>query len=224
MVFTFGQAVAGEGNSQLMRQLELGDSQKIVTYGTSLTANSAWPAGLQATLHERFHHQAKIVNSAGGGKDSRWGVANLSSRVLKEKPDAVFIEFAINDALAGSKLSLKESAANLGQMIRLIRERRPQCEVIVMVMNPPTGEALEKRPNIRRYEEIYREVAKKESCRLIDFAPEWQRIITREPKRWRRYAPDGLHPTPQACDEVILPSLLKKLGIAHESPSSHKVS
>lgn len=214
----------GQESPQFLGELEKGNPQKIVGYGTSLTASSAWPAGLQAGLRERFGRKAKVVNAAGAGMDSRWGLANLDKRVLSKKPDAVLIEFTINDALAYSKLSPKESAANLTLMIRRIREQRPQCEVIVMIMNPPTGEALARRPHIRRYEAGYREVAKKESCLLIDFSPEWQRTITHDPARWQNYAPDGLHPTPQACDEVILPGLLRKIGFTRDSTSNRKHS
>jgi acyl-CoA thioesterase-1 len=224
LAFVPGQARAGGESPHFIYELEKGHSQKIVGYGTSLTASSAWPAKLQDKLRERFGRKAKVVNAAGAGMDSRWGLANLSGHVLKEKPDAVLIEFAINDALAQSKLSVKESGANLTQMVRAIREQRPQCEVIVMIMNPPTGLALEKRPQIRRYEAGYREVAKKESCPLVDFSPVWRRIIAREPARWNRYAPDGLHPIPQACDEVIVPNLLKKIGFDRQSTPDRRTS
>lgn len=219
-----GRTLASEGSPYFIRELERGHWQKIVAYGTSLTAAAAWPTSLQAQLRERFGWRATVVNAAGSGMDSRWGLANLSRRVLKQRPDVVLIEFTINDALAQSKLSVTESKANLTEMIQQIRAARPHCEVIVMIMNPPTGQALEKRSQIRHYESGYREVASKQSCRLIDFSPEWRRIIAHQPSRWRRYAADGLHPTPQACDEVILPNLLRKIGFTPGTASERKTS
>ncbi len=205
-----GPAHGAEAN--FLTELATGRFQKIVVYGTSLTANSAWPADLESTLREEYGWKFRVVNAAGGGKDSRWGLANLDRRVLRERPDTVFIEFAINDALASSRLGVGESMANLEQMIARIRGKRPFCDIIVMIMNPPTGEALEKRPHIRDYEEGYRRVAARNSCRLINFSAGWRAIITHRPDRWRSYAPDGLHPNRLAAREVILPYLLKKLG------------
>lgn len=203
---------ADGGQANFLTELARGRSQRIVVYGTSLTANSAWPAEFERTLRAEYGGKARVVNAAGGGKDSRWGLANLDRRVLHERPDTVFIEFAINDALASSKLGVAESMSNLGQMILRIREARPSCDVIVMVMNPPTGEALSKRPAIRDYEAGYRRVAARHACRLISFSARWREIITRRPDLWRSYAPDGLHPNTAAAREVILPFLLEKTG------------
>lgn len=201
-------------SAYFLTALENGQSQRVVVYGTSLTANAAWPAELQETLRACYGNKLRIINAAVGGKDSRWGLANLSSRVLAQRPDTVFIEFSINDALEQSKLSVSESMANLREMISIIRTRQPHCDVIVMVMNPPTGTALEKRSRIEAYQKGYRQVASETSCRLISFSAVWREIITREPDRWQSYAPDGIHPNEKACREVILPYLLRKIGFS----------
>lgn len=203
---------ADVSKAYFLTALEAGKSQRIVVYGTSLTANSAWPADLQEALRETYQGRARIINAAGGGKDSRWGLANLSNRVLRQRPDTVFIEFAINDALEESHLGVRESMANLTAMITRVRQNLPDCDLVVMIMNPPTGSALGKRPNIAEYQNGYRIVAKKLSCRLINFSPLWKEIIHRHPNRWKSYAPDGIHPNKQAAREVILPYLLEKLG------------
>ncbi len=207
-------------SAYFLTALEQGRSQRIVVYGTSLTANAAWPAELQDTLRASYSGKLRIINAAGGGKDSRWGLANLSSRVLDQRPDTVFIEFSINDALEPSNLSVSESMANLREMISLIRTGRPYCDVIVMVMNPPTGTALEKRSRIEDYQRGYRRVASETSCRLISFTAVWRDIIAREPERWQTYAPDGIHPNEKACREVILPYLLRKIGFSPPAESA----
>ena len=207
-------------DAYFLTALEQGHRQKIVVYGTSLTANAAWPAELQETLRASYGNRLRIINAAGGGKDSRWGLANLSSRVLDHRPDTVFIEFSINDALEQSKLSVSESMANLRQMISLIRTQRPHCDVIVMVMNPPTGTALAKRSRIEDYQKGYRQVASETSCRLISFTAVWRDIISHQPQRWQSYAPDGIHPNEKACREVILPYMLRKIGFSPPSESA----
>ena len=198
--------------------LAAGKRQRIVVYGTSLTANSAWPDDLQETLRKSYRGKAKVVNAASGGKDSRWGLANLSQRVIRQRPDVVFIDFTINDALAESRLSVAESMANLTAMITQIRHDRPNCDLVVMIMNPPTGDALEKRSAIAAYAAGYRRVAKNLSCRMIDFSPTWNDLIRHHPDHWKAYTPDGLHPNKLAAREVILPFLLEKLG--HPAPAN----
>lgn len=212
LVLAPGALRAKPSRAFFLTALEAGKRQRIVVYGTSLTANSAWPAELQETLRKAYGRKAMVINAAGGGMDSRWGLANLSQRVIRQRPDVVFLEFTINDALAESHLSVSESMANLTGMITQIRHERPYCDLVVMIMNPPTGHALEKRPDIADYASGYRKVAKDLSCRLIDFTPAWNDIIYKHPKLWRTYVPDGLHPNKQAVSEVILPFLLDKLG------------
>ncbi len=207
-----GSLHAGGSDANFLTALGEGHRQKIVVYGTSLTANSAWPADLQDTLRAASGRKCKVVNAARGGMDSRWGLANFETRVIREEPDSVFIEFAINDALEQSKLSVDESMWNLEQMVGMVRHERPVCEVILLVMNPPTGSPLAQRSRIKDYENGYRRVARRNSCRIIDFSTVWRPIVTRQPERWEAYAPDGLHPNKKACREVILPRLLKEIG------------
>jgi lysophospholipase L1-like esterase len=204
-------AVAGT-EAHFLTELEKGRSQKVVVYGTSLTANAAWPAELEDTLRASLSRKLRVVNAGRGGMDSRWGLANFEQRVIRERPDTVFIEFAINDALAKSHLSVGESMSNLEHMISTLRGELPYCDVIVMVMNPPTGTHFHDRSRFDDYANGYRLVAKRNACRFINFSAIWKPIIAREPERWKNYAPDGLHPNEQACREVILPYLLKKIG------------
>ena len=203
---------AGGSDANFITELAVGHRQKIVVYGTSLTANAAWPAELQDTLRAAYGRKLKVVNAARGGMDSRWGLANFETHVIREEPDSVFIEFAINDALEQSKLSVDESMWNLEQMVGMVRHERPACEVILLVMNPPTGSPLAQRSRIKEYENGYRRVARRSSCRIIDFSTVWRPLISRQPDRWEAYAPDGLHPNDRACREVILPRLLKEIG------------
>ena len=196
--------------------LEQNQKQTIVVYGTSLTANSAWPGTLTSTLKKKYGGRVKMINAAKGGMDSRWGLTNVSNRVIRKQPDVVFIEFTINDALQASLLSVRESLWNLKTMIGMIHAERPGCEIILMIMSPPTGEPFYQRPHYQDYAAGYRQLARKNKWQLIDFTTTWQQIIKRTPTLWNSYAPDGLHPTPQAARDVILPKLLKEIGFSHD--------
>jgi len=80
-------------------------------------------------------------------------------------------------------------------------------------MNPPIGIHLERRPNIKAYYAMYRQVAALRGLRLIDHEPNWRTIIEEAPARFKEYAPDGIHPNALGCEKVITPEVLKGLGM-----------
>ena len=193
-------------------ELEAGREQTVVTYGTSLTAGGAWVTHLRDDLEGRFPGLAHVVNSGEGGMWSQWGVENLEERVIAKRPDAVFIEFSINDAFLEHKTSTEDARRNLETMIDRIVAANSKCEIILMVMNPPTGASFEKRPLFVAYEDVYREVAGRRGLRLIDHSHNWHAILKNEPLKWAEYVPDNIHPTAEGCENVITPFLLESIG------------
>ena len=201
-----------ESKSQLVRNLQSGLKQTVVTYGTSLTAGGAWVNQLQQALNERFPGLVTVINSGEGSMWSQWGVDNLDKRVISKKPDAVFIEFSINDAYLPYKTSVDQARTNLKIMIDRILVSNRQCEIILMVMNPPVGVHLERRPQIKTYNQNYRDVARERGLMLIDHYPEWESILTKDQNLYQRYVPDGIHPNSEGCEKVITPAIIKALG------------
>ena len=114
---------------------------------------------------------AAVINSGQGSSWSKWGVDNLDTRVIAKKPDTVFIEFGINDAYLPYKTSVADARANLETMITRILEAKPDTEIILMTMNPPTGVHLDRRPGFKDYYEMYRDVAKERKILLSDHEP-----------------------------------------------------
>ena len=199
--------------SSWLANLEAGKSQTIVTYGTSLTAGGAWVGQLRTALEKRFSGRATVINSGAGDMWSGWGVTNLDKRVISKAPDAVLIEFAINDAFLQYKTSSEDAQRNLESMIERIQKARPACEIILMTMNPPIGVHLERRPKIDDYYAVYREVAKRRGLRLIDHHANWQKLLNEDEATFKKYVPDGIHPSALGCEKIILPELLRALGI-----------
>lgn len=198
----------------LISNLKTGKTQTIVTYGTSLTAGGAWVGLLQGALNRKFPGLAKVVNSGQGAMWSKWGVDNLDKRVIEKKPDAVIIEFAINDAFLEYKTSQEEARRNLENMIDRILKANPECQVILMTMDPPIGVHLERRPKVDEYYEMYRQVAKERKLLLVDHNPNWKKVLEQGETEYKKLVPDGIHPNSLGCQTVILPQLLKSLGIA----------
>ena len=205
---------SGAEKAAFVARLAAGQPQTVVTYGTSLTAGGAWVAQFGAALEKNFPKLATVVNSAQGAMWSKWGVENLDGRVIAKKPDALFIEFSINDAFLEYKTSVEDARKNLEAMIDRTLAAQPACEIILLVMNPPTGVHLERRPKIADYEQVYRDVAKARGLRLIDFSADWQAVLKQGEARWLALVPDGIHPNAEGARQIILPHLLKSLGLA----------
>lgn len=197
-------------------RLEAGTPQKIVFYGTSLTAGGAWAPQLSGILEKRHPGLVTFANNAMGGQHSRWGVAQLDARVLAEKPDVVFIEFAVNDATERFGYTLDESRRNLETMIDRIREANPQADIILQVMNPvidrPPGHAGH-RPELAAFQDIYRQVGRERGLLVIDHMPAWTKLLESDEKTFRAYVPDGLHPVARGYSEIVVPEILRRLGL-----------
>lgn len=199
-----------------IQRLSAGQPQRIVFFGTSLTAEGAWVKQLTAVLNERFPGLVTTFNGAESGMHSRWGVENLDARVLAQEPDVVFIEFSVNDACARFEISVAEATANLEAMIGRIRAANPTCEVILQVMNPvldrPAGHSGH-RPHLAAYQDGYRQVGRARGLRVIDHMPAWSALLSRDEAAFRAWVPDALHPQAEGYASVVTPEILKRLGL-----------
>jgi lysophospholipase L1-like esterase len=200
--------------SILIANLKEGKPQTVVVYGTSLTAGGAWVEQFQQTLNQAYPEKAKFINSGKGAMWSKWGVDNLDKLVIEKKPDTVLIEFGMNDAFLKYNTSLDQAQKNLDNMIERILKANSQCEIILMVMNPAIGVHLERRPNLKNYYQIYRDVAKTRKLLLIDNYPNWEKILNSDPGLFNKYVPDGIHPNTEGCEMVITPEIIRTLAIA----------
>ena len=133
----------------------------LVFYGTSLTKSGGWAEVLIEAL-KPGRPGLTGVNAAADGQNSRWGTENFDTRVLLHQPTILFLEFAVNDALARFEISVEESRRNLELMISRFEETCAGA-VVLQVMNPvldrPFGHAGH-RPDLAQYEEMYRSVAR----------------------------------------------------------------
>jgi acyl-CoA thioesterase I len=193
--------------STLIKNLEAGKKQHLVTYGTSLTAGGAWVKQVGAILTKKYGDNITVTNGAQSGMWSKWGLEHLEERVLSKNPDTVIIEWAINDAFLKYATPVEQARKNLESMMEQILKKNPQCEIILMVMNPPINEHLERRPKIDDYYQMYRDVAKERKLRLIDHHPKWKAILDKGKDAYIALVPDGIHPNAKGCEQVITPAI-----------------
>jgi acyl-CoA thioesterase I len=198
--------------SLLVKNLRAGKKQHLVVYGTSLTAAGAWVGQVKTDLEKKFPGLLTLTNSAKSAMWSKWGVDNLDEKILKLKPDTVIIEFAINDAFTKYATTVDAARKNLETMIERIQKANPAAEVILMTMNPPVREHLERRPEIEKYYQMYREVAAAKKLQLVDQEPVWQKILASDKAQFDALVPDGIHPNAKGGQTVTTPTLLKALN------------
>lgn len=200
----------------LVSRLAAGQPQRLGFYGTSLTAAGAWVPQLATALEARFPGLLATFNGAESGMHSRWGVENLDARVLAHRPDALFIEFAVNDACARFGISVAEARANLKNMIDRVLAQNPACDVILQVMNPvidrPAGHDGH-RPELAAYQDNYRQVARERGFLCIDHMPAWMELLERDEAQFRAWVPDGLHPQSEGYARLVTPEILRRLGL-----------
>lgn len=208
--------------TRLVSKLEEGISQRVVVYGTSLTAGNLWPPQLKAAFDSSYPGQVTLINSGGSGENSVWGLANLTSKVINQNPDTVFIEFAVNDAVIrenyANRINPAQSRANLNTMIDRILASLPNCEIILQVMNPVIGDSAAYRPNLALCQQIYREVGKERGLLVIDHMPAWQALLDQGTSAFTAYVSDGLHPGAAGYARFVTPVILREIGAAHNTP------
>jgi acyl-CoA thioesterase-1 len=201
--------------SKLIKNLEAGKPQVLVTYGTSLTAatgGKAWVAEVNNTLNKKYNGLLTTVNSAKSAMWSTWGVQNLEDSVIKKKPDAVLIEFGMNDAFLNYKTSVELARLNLDYMIDRIKLYNPDCEIILQTMNIALDGHGTSRPDLLQYYQMYRDVAKQRKLLLIDHYPHWKALLDEGREAYLKAMPDGLHPDVEASKNRIAPYILERLG------------
>ena len=216
-VSTADTASLGNNNS-LRARLDAGGKQTIVVYGTSLTKVSAWSDQLRVVLEQHYPGQVNLINSAQGGSNSGWGRNHFEEKVIRKNPDTLFIEFAINDAVAGRKVSIEKARANLEDMINRQLESNPNCEIILMTMNSAVSHHGARRPNLADYYQMYRDVAADRGFQLIDHYQNWESLLNEDPARFLSYVPDGVHPIREGILQVMVPTVIKALGLPEGRP------
>lgn len=198
--------------------LRAGRPQHVVIFGTSLSKGGAWVTQLQQTLDARFPGLVKLTNSARGGQHSGWGAANVDSAVVALKPDVVFIEFAINDAVTRFDLSLDTIRRNVDTILDRVTTTLPTCEIILQIMNPAFGKTegeSSHRRNQDAYQQLYRDAAKRRGLLLVDHSVAWNRLHATEGEAAvKKLIPDGVHPNADGWRQIVTPTLHRALGLA----------
>lgn len=183
--------------------------ETIVTYGDSLTALYPWPALIQQGA-DAAGAAITIVNTAVSGMASDWGLANVEANVIAYHPNAVIIEFSMNDALLSHNITPAQAAANTEAMVGQIEAGDPGVQVFLMTTNEPTAAMASTVPDLNAYLTQYRIIAQQMGIGLIDNQPGWVIAEAANPS----IMADGYHPTLAADVLYEVPGVMRALGLS----------
>jgi len=159
----------------------LGDS---LTSGYGLEPSQAFPALIQKKIDARGWN-FKVINAGQSGDTSAGGLSRMDW-LLRSRVDVLVLELGGNDGLRG--LPVEVTKKNLQEIIDRTKTRYPEVNILLAGMKVP--------PNMgqlysRKFEEIFRELAKKNNAILIPFILEGVGGVR------ELNLPDGIHPTAQ---------------------------
>lgn len=173
----------------------------IVCFGDSLTAGyglqpgESYPDALQRELDRRGIGY-RVVNQGVSGDTSQGGLSRLPM-VIAEKPEIVVLELGANDGLRG--LPVAGTQRNLEQMIEALQGAGAKMVLAGITLPPNYGPEY-----IRRFEGMYKDLAKKYDLPLIPF------LLEGVAGDSRLMQSDGLHPTAEGA-RLVAQAVLKAL-------------
>ena len=165
--------------------LDFGDS---LTAGYGVPAAQAFPARLEAWLHERGI-AARVVNAGVSGDTTAGGLARLDW-ALADKPDLVILALGANDALRGIEPSTVRD--NLDKMIGKVQATGAKVLLLGMLAPPNLGEEYK-----RAFDQIFPELADLHHLPLYPFFLEG---VAMNPELNQ---PDGLHPNEKGVAVLV---------------------
>jgi acyl-CoA thioesterase-1 len=165
--------------------LDFGDS---LTAGYGLPAGQAFPARLEARLHQQGI-EARVVNAGVSGDTTAGGLARLDW-ALTDKPDLVILALGANDALRGIEPSTVRE--NLDKMIGKIEASGAKVLLLGMLAPPNWGEEYR-----HAFDQIFPELARIHHLPLYPFFLEG---VAMQPELNQ---PDGLHPNERGVAVLV---------------------
>lgn len=141
---------------------------KVLFVGTSLTAGYGLTPELSypsviARLAQADGMPIDVGNAGLSGETSA-GALRRMDWILRSPADVIVVETGANDALRG--LDPDSTRSNLERIIARIREEQPRAAIVLVQMEAPPNYGV---GYVRRFREMYRDVARSERVELAPF-------------------------------------------------------
>lgn len=182
-----------EGMPNLRRKLEAGEPVTIGFLGGSITQNAekeGFIEALRSWVAKKYPAaRVRTFNAGVPATNSNWGAARVAHDVLVEKPDAVFVEFAVNDGE-------RDSRSDMERIVRRILQAEPNADVAFLyaTSEPAFNNKLRKG---KTHEAIrfHEAVAAHYALPSLIFGTDLYRQIASGGRPWSDFFQDDCHPT-----------------------------
>lgn len=144
-----------------------------------------------------------IVNSGVSGETATGFLTQMPWRLEQFKPQVVFINFGVNDAMKIRDLTKFKN--DLGEIVKNVRKKKA---IPVLQVPTPTYDGLATRP---AFAQAVRDVADKKKVLLVDHAAYWKEISGSDEAK-REWMNNNLHPNGEG-HRVMVKVLATELGI-----------
>ena len=196
-----------------------GADVKVAYFGGSITAQNGWRPKTLAHFQKTWP-DAKFseINAAIGGTGSDLGVFRLNQDVLVQKPDLLFVEFAVNDGDAKPD----QIRRCLEGIVRQTWRALPDCDLcfvytITESLSKPLLEG-----KFPRAAATMEEIADRYGIPSIHLAMEVAKLAKEGKLIWKGplpktagdsvvFANDGVHPYPETGHELYLQAVVRSL-------------
>jgi len=211
---------------------------KIGYLGGSITAQNGWRPKTLAHF-QKAYPQAKFseINAAIGGTGSDLGVFRLKQDVLVQKPDLMFVEFAVNDGGA----SPEQIFRCMEGIVRQTWKALPECDIcFVYTLTEALAPAMLE-GKFQRSASAMEKIADQYGIPTIHMAMEVAKLAKEGKLVWKAklpktdeekkalegkfvFAPDSVHPHPETGHELYLEAIVRSLEpikAASKAPATH---
>ena len=174
--------------------LVFGDS---ISAGYGLPQGAGWVSLLSARVTKAIPDY-KVVNASISGETLAGGRRRIESLLEQHKPSLVIVELGGNDGLRGATIEAMRS--DLAAIIDACLRSKARVVLLGMRLPPNYG-----RDYVRRFQQVYAEVAQKHPVTFVPF------LFEGFGERQDLFQPDGIHPTREA-QPLMLESVWKPLA------------
>ncbi len=218
-----------------------GAELKIGYFGGSITAQPGWRVKTLAHF-QKTYPQAKLseINAAIGGTGSDLGVCRLKQDMLDQKPDLLFVEFAVNDGGAQPEQIIRCMEGIVRQTWRAL----PECDICFVYTITEALVPAMLDGKFQRSASAMESVAHHYGIPTIHMGMEVANLAKAGKLEWKAklpktddekkalgdkfvFAPDSVHPHVETGHELYLAAIVRSLGpIASASgkPATHALS
>jgi hypothetical protein len=151
------------------------------------------------------------------------GTTQLNTVLANDNPDAIFIEFGMNDAYTVYNISAAQFKTNLQTMVNTIRtwgtSHSKTVDIVLLSMNDCYDGY---HPSLPAYYDVVKQVATENASNymlFIDNYPNWKHLHDTNYSQWLsdftpaygQTAPDSIHPTSAGVTSVTIPQVESSL-------------